>query len=275
MVEYLVRVFYMGTSYHGSQWQPEVRTVQSEIIDAVSRWSKEAHSVETVQLAGRTDRGVHAFGQIGLIKTQKKLELDQINRLLPDDISLWAHTIAPTTFIPRYSVLSRHYRYYQPNPDRRLDVDKVRKGIQYLIGSHDFALISKPDGDRNTDSTILNVSVQERDQMLIFEFFGTRFLWKLVRKSVSLLLQIGLDIYNPEIIRDLLLQQHTAKGIEPAPPEGLVLVESIYPIMMERCKNAIFRIRKYLTEQKSLFGRMYATYQGVNDDFLSDQRYPV
>ena len=263
----------MGTNYHGSQWQPEVRTVQGEIIDAVSRWSDETHSVETVQLAGRTDREVHAFGQIALIKSQRELELDQINRFLPDDISLWAHRRAPDSFMPRFSVLARHYRYYHPNPYRELNIGTIRKGIQYLIGSHDFALISKPDGDRNTDATILNASVQERDQMLVFEFYGTRFLWKLVRKSVSLLLDIGLGMYEPEVVRELLLQRHTASGIEPAPPEGLVLVESIYPILMERCKNAIFRIRKYLREQKSWFGRMYATYQGVNDDFLSDQKF--
>ena len=274
MSAYLVRVFYIGTNYYGSQWQPDTKTIQGELINAIEKWDGQKHSIETVQLSGRTDRGVHSIGQIGLIITDKKMDLDQINRHLPDDISIWAYTKAPEEFKPRYNVLARHYRYYYRIIGDTIDIEKMRIGIQKLIGSHNFALISKPDGDRNTIATILNASLQAHNDVLIFDFIGTRFLWKLVRKSVSLLLQIGHDKHSPEIVSDLLSLEPTAGGIEPAPAEGLVLVESIVPIFMKQNKNAIHRIKRYLEENITYFTRMNDALNGVNDDFLSEQRIP-
>ncbi len=274
VTDYLVRVFYVGTEYYGSQWQPNLRTIQGEIINAVEKWDKRTHSIDTIQLAGRTDKGVHSFGQIGLISTDRELNLDQINKHLPDDISLWAYGLAPDNFKPRFSVLARHYRYYQLKESKNVDINAILTGIRYLIGSNNYALISKPDGDRSTDSTILNASVRETDEILIFDFFGTRFLWKLVRKIVALLVQIGQGSLPPEIIRDLISFRPIAGGIEPAPPEGLVLVESILPIMMQKSKNAMFRIQRYLEEKISFFHRMYTTFYGVNDDFLADLKFP-
>ena len=274
MSAYLVRVFYIGTNYYGSQWQPDTKTIQGELIDAIEKWDGQEHSIETVQLSGRTDKGVHSIGQIGLITTDKKMDLDQINRHLPDDISIWAYADAPEGFKPRYNVLARHYRYYHRIIGDTLDIEKIRAGAQKLIGSHNFALISKPDGNRNAIATILNASVQADNDLLIFDFIGTRFLWKLVRKSVSLLLQIGEGKHSPEIVSDLLSMEPTAGGIEPVPPEGLVLVESIVPIFMRQNKNAIHRIKKYLEENIEFFTRINDTLNGVNDDFLSERRIP-
>jgi tRNA pseudouridine38-40 synthase len=271
---YLVRVFYIGTKYYGSQWQPDAKTIQGELIDAIEEWDGQKHSIEDVQLSGRTDKGVHSIGQIGLIVTDKKMDLDQINRHLPDDISIWAYVEAPDGFKPRFNVLARHYRYYYRITGDIFDIENIRVGVQKLIGSHNFALISKPDGDRNTIATILNASVQAYNDVLIFDFIGTRFLWKLVRKSVSLLLQIGHGKHSPEIVSDLLSLEPTAGGIEPAPPEGLVLVESIVPIFMQQNKNAIHRIKRYLEENIAYFTRMNDTLNGVNDDFLSERRIP-
>lgn len=274
MSAYLVRVFYIGTNYYGSQWQPDTKTIQGELIDAIEKWDGQKHSIENVQLSGRTDKGVHSIGQIGLIVTNKKMDLDQINRHLPDDISIWAYAEAPEEFKPRYNVLARHYRYYYRIIGDTLDIKKMRIGIQKLIGSHNFALISKPDGNRNALATILNASVQAHNDVLIFDFIGTRFLWKLVRKSVSLLLQIGHGKHSPEIVSDLLSLEPTAGGIEPAPSEGLVLVESIVPIFMKQNKNAVHRIKRYLEENIVYFTRMNDTLNGVNDDFLSERRIP-
>ena len=274
MSTYLIRVFYDGTNYYGSQWQPDTNTVQGQLIDAFGKWDDRTHSIETVQLSGRTDKGVHSIGQIGLIITDKKISLDKINRYLPDDITIWAYVDAPLGFKPRYDVLARHYRYYHRIVGDMVNIEKIRIGIQSLVGSHNYALISKPDGNRSTTSTILNASVRIFGDLLIFDFFGTRFLWKLVRKSVSLLIQIGQGKHSPEIIDNLLLLEPTAGGIKPAPAEGLVLIESIVPISMKQNKNAIFRIRRYLDTKSEYFARMHATFNGVNVDFLSERRIP-
>jgi tRNA pseudouridine38-40 synthase len=248
--------------------------VQGEIIDAMEKWDGQRHSVDTVQLSGRTDRGVHSFGQIGVLSTDKIMNLDEINRNLPDDISLWAYTEAPTDFKPRYSILARHYRYYHRIIDEELDIDLIRYSIGQLVGSHDYALISKPDGDRNTISTILNASIKLNDEMLIFDFIGTRFLWKLVRKSVAILLEIGLGRKSPQTISNLLSMESIAGGIEPASPEGLVLIESIIPIIFKQSKNAVYRIRKYLEDHMRYFMRLYSTFSGVSADFLSERKIP-
>ncbi len=274
MTDYLVRVFYIGTNYYGSQWQPNVRTVQGEIIDAMERWDGGRHSVDTVQLSGRTDRGVHSFGQIGVVSTDKWLNLDEINRNLPDDISLWAYAEAPDDFKSRHSILARHYRYYHRITEDGLDIDLIRDGVRQLVGSHDYAMISKPDGNRNTISTILNVSVKHNDEMLTFDFFGTRFLWKLVRKSVAILLEIGHGRRPSQTISNLLSMEPISGGIEPAPPEGLVLIESIIPIILKQSKNAVFRIRKYLEENMGYFIRLYSAFSGVSADFLSERMIP-
>ena len=113
MSNHLARVFYLGGRYHGSQYQPGLNTVQGELIKALTEWSGEDHSTQTVQLAGRTDRGVHSIGQLVMINTEEQFSIDKINRHLPDDILLWASTKAPPGFAPRYDVLMRHYRYYR------------------------------------------------------------------------------------------------------------------------------------------------------------------
>ena len=274
MTDYLVRVFYIGTNYYGSQWQPNVKTIQGEIIDAMERWDGQKHSVDTIQLSGRTDRGVHSFGQIGVVSTDKMMNLDGINRNLPADISLWAYAKAPDDFKPRYSVLSRHYRYYHRITDEVPDIDLIRESIGQLVGSHDYAMISKPDGDRNTISTIVNASVKLNGEMLIFDFIGTRFLWKLVRKSVAILLEIGLGIRSSQTISNLLSLEPISGGIEPAPPEGLVLIESIVPVILKQSKNAVFRIRRYLEDNMGYFMRLYSAFSGVNADFLSERKIP-
>ena len=83
MADYLARLFYLGEYYYGSQLQPGLKTIQGELIDALETWSKEPHSKQTVQLSGRTDRGVHSFGQLVMISTDKQFNIDTINKHLP------------------------------------------------------------------------------------------------------------------------------------------------------------------------------------------------
>ena len=270
---YLGRVFYLGTQYHGSQWQPGVRTVQMELINAISKWSGELHTHETVVLSGRTDRGVHSIGQIVLVQTEKRFDIDRINKYLPEDIVIWAHADAPEGFHPRYSVLMRHYKYYLGNM-KGLDLDSIRKALQGLAGSHDYGQLSKPDGDRGAFATILNASISDQDELLSFDFFGTSFLWKLVRKTVGLMIRIGQGEFSPDTVTDL-LQGRTiiAGGINPAPPEGLVLVESVIPIRMIKSKYALGKIRSQVGKHLIFLHRTVRTLSAVTNDFFSDQMF--
>ena len=272
MPNYLSRLFYLGNHYYGSQYQLGLPTVQGELIEAVSEWSGEHHSPQTVQLAGRTDKGVHSIGQLVMITTERNFSIDKINRYLPDDIIMWASIEAPLNFTPRYDVLMRHYRYYLDKDWTGFDLSAVKKAASLLAGSYDFNQLAKPDGDRSTITTILNISIHEQNSAFFLDIFGTRFLWKLIRKMVTLLTEIGNGRIKFELITDLLSGKSVfPSGIKPAPPENLVLVETVVPFRMKSNKNSVRMIRKELLDQLERYKRSINTIDNIIDHF-SDPR---
>lgn len=276
MHSYIARLFYLGDAYHGSQFQPNLKTIQGELIDALNRWdsgSKNGYTTQTVQLSGRTDRGVHSIGQIVMINGERKLEIDKVNRYLPPDIALWAYAIAPPNFNPRYDVLMRHYRYYLDTNPSDVNLQAMRTAIQLLSGTRDFSHLSKPDGDRPTTTTIINASFLKSDDSITLDIFGTNFLWKLIRKTVSLLEQIGAGTMDIQTFSDHLNGHNIIPGgIEPAPPECLVLVETVIPIRMTTSKYAISRVRKELRVHLNYLKRSRRTLSAISDDFIFHQR---
>ena len=272
MSTYIARLFYLGTAYYGSQWQPNVRTIQGELVNALTSWSGEEHTHESVTLSGRTDRGVSSLGQIVRFTSDKKPNLEKINAHLPDDITLWAYTKVVSTYNPRYNVLFRHYKYYLDTRGMALDITRIKQAGKYLVGLNNYTFLSKPDSERSTLATILNVASRKTDNLIIFDFHGVNFLWKLVRKSVTLLKWIGLDIFPPEIIRDLLNGKNMISGgIEPASPEGLVFIEATIPIRMKPDLKSLRRIRKTIANRIGLHSRAAAMLNEINHDYLSDQ----
>jgi len=275
MTDYLARLFYLGDYYYGSQIQLGVKTVQGELIDAMHTWSKESHSKETVQLSGRTDRGVHSFGQLVLLSTEKQLNIDQVNKHLPEDIILWAKTKAPEGFRPRSSALMRHYRYYLGPIWKNIDENQVKKGISLLIGSKDFSMLSKPDERRNTITTVLNVAIGQDSGVPFLDVFGTSFLWKFLRKTVTLLTEIGLHYMEPDVILEVLqgIKKRKPGGIEPAPPENLILMETIVPFSLKPSKYGLKRIQKLLNDRLDFVKRTSNTLSGFSS-YLSSSMMP-
>ena len=275
MTDYLARLFYLGDYYYGSQVQPGLKTVQGELIDALKSWSKESHSKQTVQLSGRTDRGVHSFGQLVLISTEKHLNIDQVNKHLPEDIVLWAKTRAPEGFRPRSSALMRHYRYYLGPIWKNVDRNLVKKGISLLNGSKDFSMLSKPDEGRNTITTVLNIAIGQDSGIPFLDVFGTSFLWKFVRKTVTLLTEIGLGYMEPDVILEVLqgIKKRKPGGIEPAPPENLILMETIVPFSFTLSKYGLKRIQKLVNNRLDFIRRSNDTLSGFSS-FLSSSMMP-
>jgi tRNA pseudouridine38-40 synthase len=268
MPNYLSRLFYLGNHYYGSQYQLGLPTVQGKLIEAISEWSGEEHSPQTVQIAGRTDKGVHSIGQLVMITTERNFSIDKINRYLPDDIMLWASIEAPLNFVPRHDVLMRHYRYDLDKDWTRFNLNAVKRAASLLAGSYDFNQLAKPDGDRSTTTTILNISINEQNSTLFLDIFGTRFLWKLIRKMVTLLTEIGNERIKLDSITDLLAGKPVfPSGIQPAPPENLVLVETVVPFRMRPNKNAVRMIRKELTDQLNRYRRSIKTLDNIINHF--------
>jgi len=273
MTDYLARLFYLGDYYFGSQVQPGLKTVQGELIDAIQTWSKESHSKQTIRLSGRTDRGVHSFGQLVLITTEKVLNIDQINKHLPEDIILWAKTRAPEGFKPRSSALMRHYRYYLGSTWDNVDQNLVKKGISHIIGSKDFNMLSKPDEGRNTITTVLNIIIGNDSGIRYLDAFGTSFLWKFVRKTVTLLTQVGSGQIDPDIILEVLQGNRYRGGIEPAPPENLILMETIVPFSFTPSKYGLKRIQKVVNNRLDFIRRTNDMLSGFTS-FLSSSMMP-
>jgi tRNA pseudouridine38-40 synthase len=272
MPNYLSRLFYLGNRYYGSQYQPGLPTIQGELIEAISEWSGEHHSPQTVQIAGRTDKGVHSIGQLVMITTEKNFNIDKINRYLPDDIMLWASIEAPLNFVPRHDVMMRHYHYYLDKAWTTLNLSAVKGAASRLVGSYDFNQLAKPDGDRSTITTILNICINKQNNTFFLDIFGTRFLWKLIRKMVTLLTEIGNEHVKIDSITDLLAGKPVfPSGIQPAPPENLVLVETVVPFRMKPSKNAVRMIRKELMNQLDRYNRSIETIDNIIDHF-SDAR---
>lgn len=271
MTDYLARLFYLGDNYYGSQKQPRLKTVQGELINAIEVWSNELHSVQTVQMSGRTDRGVHALGQLVMITTEKQLSIDRINKHLPDDIVLWARSRAPEGFRPRSTPLLRHYRYFLEEEWKDFNFERIKEAISRLTGSKDFNLLSKPDERRNTVATVLNMYIDKTSEVLFLDVIGTSFLWKFVRKVVTLLTEIGLGNLNPEAITEISqgMKKSIRSGIEPAPPENLILIETIVPIRFIISKFGQRKIQTILNDRFDYLLRSTKTFRGFIRYFSS------
>ncbi len=271
MPKYACKLFYLGTAYHGSQYQPNLPTIQGELINALTKWSGREYSSTSVAFAGRTDKGVHSIGQLVSFETEDKIQINQINKHLPEDIILWAETVVPMDFNPRHRVLFRHYRYYFDESQSQVDFSRIMHAANQLEGLHDFQLLSKPDDNRSTNTILLNVCISD-EKTFFADFYGLSFLWKLVRKSVTLLVNIGKGKADPDIFRRLLDGNNVLpSGIEPAPPENLFLMDAAIPLQMKANKNVINIIRKRLKKWISHFRRYQITLEGVFTDCFNEE----
>ncbi|TFG15275.1 tRNA pseudouridine(38-40) synthase TruA [Candidatus Thorarchaeota archaeon] len=270
MPKYACKLFYLGTGYHGSQYQPNLPTIQGELINGLTKWSGYEYPSTSVAFSGRTDKGVNSIGQTVCFETEGKIQINQINEHLPEDIILWAETEVPMDFNPRHRVLFRHYRYYFDTSQSDVDFSRIMNAASKLEGLHDFQFLSKPDGDKSTNTVLLNVCIAN-ERITFADFYGINFLWKLVRKSVNLLVSIGKGEIHPNVCRQLLDGADVLpSGIEPAPPENLFLIDAAIPLRMKKNKNALNTIRKRLKKRIAYFHRYRRALEGVVADCFNE-----
>ena len=275
MPSYVCKLFYLGDNYHGSQWQSGPRTVQGELISALKEMTHNDYTPSNVLFSGRTDRGVHSLGQIVMFSTEKPLNIDKVNRYLPEDILLWASIQAPEKFVPRYDVLMRHYRYYLNTEKLDLDINRIRLAAALLTGTNDFRLISKPDGNRGTSATILNIFANQRDGVLVLDVHGASFLWRLVRKMTTLLTKVGTGELPVQVVDDLLAGKKViAGGIQPANPDCLFLVDAVVPFKLKSSKNALSKVQKILKSRLAFYHRSTMVLNSISKDFISGAMQP-
>ncbi len=234
-------IAYDGTNFYGYQGQPNVRTVQGVIEDALERIFK--YRVYT-HAAGRTDAGVHAWGQLVVFDCPNpRMTLEDIknamNANLPSDVYVRYVIELPEKFNPRSDVKKRIYHYYILNskePDiflRKytwwfpydLDLDAMREGASYLEGEHDFSAFRKsdPDDRRSPIRTIYRIRILKLKKIVLVRVEGRSFLRRMVRNIVGALVKVGVGDWKPIRIKEVLESRDRSKAPATSPPHGLFL----------------------------------------------------
>jgi tRNA pseudouridine38-40 synthase len=237
-------VQYNGSQYYGWQSQPDVPSVQQQVEEAVSRVAD--HPVQVI-CAGRTDRGVHATGQVIHFDTDAKRELFAWHRgsnaNLPPDVAInWVHEV-PDDFHARFSARSREYRYILYNHDSRpammhqfvkweshpLDVVKMHQAGQYLLGEHDFSSFRGAGCQAKTATrTVHELQVTRHGLMVCVEIKANAFLLHMVRNIVGSLLRVGIGIEPVEWMQAVLAAKDRREAGMTIPAAGLSLTKVNY-----------------------------------------------
>ena len=237
-------ISYDGTNYCGWQIQKNGITVEEIINRELTDLLKEDIAVIG---ASRTDSGVHAMANIAVFDTNTKIPAEKIsfalNQRLPDDIRIQKSEQVADDFHPRYCNSTKTYEYKIlnrrfPDPLKRLythfvymplDVDKMKKAAEYIVGEHDFASFCNVRADvESTVRTIESVEIKREEEEIVIRIAGNGFLYHMVRIIAGTLIRVGRGFYAPERVKEILdAKERTQAGVT-APPQGLVLAEIRY-----------------------------------------------
>ncbi|HZP27141.1 MAG TPA: tRNA pseudouridine(38-40) synthase TruA, partial [Dehalococcoidia bacterium] len=237
-------VEYDGRRYAGSQYQKNGYTIQEALEGAISNLTGESNRVA---LAGRTDAGVHARGQVASFPTESAHPEDVIVRALnfhlPEDIVVRDAVEVPLTFDVRRQARSRWYRYtivtgqqrpalqrqYVWHVSRPLDLQRMCAAVASLTGEHDFAAFSGPSSeDRTTVRRVSRAQWSREGRFLHLDMEANAFLNQQVRRTVGALVQVGEGKLSLEGFRSLVEEARPGAADYAAPPQGLCLMRVRY-----------------------------------------------
>lgn len=228
-----------GRSYHGWQIQPNAKTVQELVSDAVSEITK-----EEIKVLGcsRTDAKVHANYYVSSFKTTSTVPADRLpfalNSLLPDDIVCFKAEEADDDFHAITSTKSKTYMYKIHNArindpflkdrvwhyPKALDFEKMVEASKYFVGTHDFlAFAAAGFTAKTTVRTIFDIDVFKEDDIINIKITGDGFLYNMVRIIAGTLVWVGNGKIEPLKIPEIIESKKRENAGITAPPEGLYL----------------------------------------------------
>jgi tRNA pseudouridine38-40 synthase len=237
---------YEGTRYRGWQIQHNAKTVQGELANAIRELFEAKAEIGG---SGRTDAGVHAVHQVAHLRvpelnanvTPRQIQF-ALNDLLPNDINIRKVSNAPDNFHARHDAVARYY-LYQISTRRtafgknfvwwikdNLDPNAMAEAARLLVGKHDFHSFSEIEDDKK-QSTLVKVEhadvFMDRD-LICFRIGASHFLWKMVRRIVGMLAEVGRGNLGYDGFERLLKFRTDAAAKFTAPPSGLFLEKVIY-----------------------------------------------
>ena len=152
-----LKIGYIGTNFHGFQRQPDLRTVEEELIYHLRKLGYiDDLKKSRFRIAGRTDAGVHSLGNVISFQSEKEVRVNEINNSLPDDIQILAKAPVRFGFKPRYAEM-RQYRYLLFRDD--LDIDKLNEVAEVFKGTHNFTNFTKR-FQKTTTRTIADIKIR-------------------------------------------------------------------------------------------------------------------
>ncbi len=240
----MLTVAYDGTNYHGWQIQPNGETIEGILNRCLSELLEEE---VTVTGASRTDSGVHAMGNVAVFDTETPIPADKIvyalNRRLPEDIRIQKSEEVDGDFHPRHTASRKTYEYRIycapfPMPVRRLyshftyvpmDVTRMQRAGEYLIGEHDFKSFCNTEAQvESTVRRIESLRVLAEGREIVIRVTGRGFLYNMVRIIAGTLMEVGRGHREPEELECILEAKDRRAAGPTAPACGLTLMQIEY-----------------------------------------------
>ncbi len=234
---------YDGTNFSGWQKQNDARTVQGDLLKGAERVF--GNVPMDIQGCGRTDGGVHALEYAAHLEVASELEPDKaaemLNDTLPKDIAVLSMEAADPRFHARHSCVARSYIYqlktrksafakrYNWWIREKLDVAAMQGAAQAMVGMHDFASFAeKQELKKSTKVLVHMVQLVEDKDLITIRVVGSHFLWRMVRRMVGVLVEVGCHRLTEEDVRSFLHAPSAVPFNHTAPPAGLFFERAIY-----------------------------------------------
>jgi len=248
MRNFKIYLEYCGTNYSGWQEQKNAKTVQGTLIKHIKEvFASTKGTNRFIELigSGRTDKGVHALEQVAHLKCETMLAPEalkmKINDLLPSDINILEIEKAPLNFHARHSAKSRQYLYviskrrtafekkYVWWIKDKLNVDLMKNTAELFKGMNDFSSFADKDTlEKSTLVFVEDITITEKEEKIFLRIKASHFLWKMVRRIVGSLVEVGRGNLLSEDIKFYLKNPSTELTKYTAPPSGLFLEKVFY-----------------------------------------------
>ena len=245
MKNYKIIVQYDGSRYKGWQVQKSTdMTIQGKLQDILTTMC--GQDIEVIG-SGRTDAGVHAYGQVANFHVPEHFKaqeiLEYLNHYLPMDIAVISIEEVDERFHARFNAVKKTYVYrihtssipnvferkYMYTYTEKLDVDAMRKAASLMLGTHDFvAFCGNKKMKKSTVRTVTDIAIEEKENDIQIAYTGDGFLQNMIRIMMGTLIEVGNGTKKPEDISVILDSKVRENAGYTVPPEGLSLVRVEY-----------------------------------------------
>lgn len=227
-----IKFAYDGKQYSGYARQPQLKTVEGEVIKTFIKHGFFEDTKESLfRSAGRTDKDVSALCNVVSFNTAvyKKQIMEELSDEF-QDIIVYGIAEVESGFNPRYAK-HRQYQYYLPIEN--LDVEKIITAAACFTGVHNFSNFARVEKFKDPVRTIDNIVITQKSDFLVFDFFAQTFIWQQIRRIISALERIGVGKLEKEQIVEALCNPDKKVDYGLAPAEPLILMDIVYDFEFE------------------------------------------